>query len=210
MHATIFLDILEEPPVYIIDNLHVPRKKLFHQADGPFLQSFRENCVIGEGEHLCRDFPRLGPPNVVLVHQKTHQLRNAKCRVCVIQLHRHLVRELIEACVLLLVPSDNVLQSCRHHEVLLLQTKLLSFIRPVVRVEHTCDCFCLLLVNDRTDIVTGVKGLQVKFLARLCSPQSQVDGAGCLESRNGVIVCYCCDLFSSIPYESLGVIVLVN
>jgi len=43
---------LEESPVDVVDDLHVPRQQLFHERHRPLLQRLRQHCVVGEGEHL--------------------------------------------------------------------------------------------------------------------------------------------------------------
>ena len=44
--------LLQEAPVDVEDDLHVPRQKLLDQAHRPLLQRLREHRVVREGKHL--------------------------------------------------------------------------------------------------------------------------------------------------------------
>jgi hypothetical protein len=43
---------LQEAPVDVVDDLHVARQQLLHQADRPALQRLGQHRVVGEGEDL--------------------------------------------------------------------------------------------------------------------------------------------------------------
>ena len=44
--------VVEEAPVDVVDDLHVPRQQLLHQPHRPLLQGLWQHCVVGEGKHL--------------------------------------------------------------------------------------------------------------------------------------------------------------
>lgn len=47
------------PPVDLIDNLQVSRQQILEEVNGPALQSFRQNSVIGVGTGTNHDVPGL-------------------------------------------------------------------------------------------------------------------------------------------------------
>ena len=44
---------LQEAPVDVVDDLHVPREQLLHEGHRPLLQCLGQHRVVCEGEHLC-------------------------------------------------------------------------------------------------------------------------------------------------------------
>ena len=87
----------------------------------PFLQGFRQQGVVGKGEGLAGDIPRLFPLHGVLVDQKAHQLGDGDGGVGVVELHGKLVVKALQAVGALPVEPHHVLQRAGDEEVLLLQ-----------------------------------------------------------------------------------------
>lgn len=50
---------LHMPPVDLVDDLQVARKQVLEEVDGPALQGFRQNGVVGVGTGTNRDVPSL-------------------------------------------------------------------------------------------------------------------------------------------------------
>ena len=87
--------------------------------------------------HLCGDFPGLGPAEAMMVHEDAHELRDGNRGVCVVELEGNFVcKEVPGLPVRFHEPPDNILQCCRHEEVLLLQAQLLPLIGSVIGVQH--------------------------------------------------------------------------
>lgn len=53
--------------------------------------------MVGVGEDLAHDVPRQGPAEVVLIHEKAHELGDADGRMRIVELHCDLVGELLPA-----------------------------------------------------------------------------------------------------------------
>ena len=65
----------------IVDDLHVPREKVLHERDRPFLQRFWQHGVVREEERVRDDVPGRLPWDVFLVNEDTHELWDGKRRV---------------------------------------------------------------------------------------------------------------------------------
>ena len=55
--------------------------------------------------------------------------------------------------VILLIPSDNIVNRSRAEEVLLLESELLARISIIIWIQDTCDVLCVLSFGDGTVIV---------------------------------------------------------
>ena len=55
--------------VNVIDQLHVPWEKVFNQSDGPFLKSFWKHGMVGVGECVVYNVPRLVICHVLFIDQ---------------------------------------------------------------------------------------------------------------------------------------------
>mmetsp|Transcript_6535 Transcript_6535/g.11281 ORF Transcript_6535/g.11281 Transcript_6535/m.11281 type:complete len:291 (+) Transcript_6535:1727-2599(+) len=104
----------------------------------------------------------------------------------------------------LLVAPNDVLQSGRDEEVLLLEAQLLALRGAVVRVQHRRERLCALLLEDGRDIVAGVEALDVELVCGLGGPEAQVDDVGRVPSRDGVVVCHRFHLFARIPPKDVA------
>ena len=86
------------------------------------------------------DLPCLCPLDAVLVDQKSHELRDSDYRVCIVELDRVVLSEIVEiVTMILLVSVDDVLQRCGNEEVLLSYTEYLSVVGSIVRIEDSPD-----------------------------------------------------------------------
>ena len=71
----------------IIDYLQVPRKQVLHQRDGPLLESFWKDGMVGKEECVGDDIPGLVPRNLFLINENTHEFRNSESRVGIVELN---------------------------------------------------------------------------------------------------------------------------
>jgi len=76
----------DAPTHNIVDYLQVPREQVLQQRNGPLLESFGENSVVGEEERVGDDLPGLIPRNVFLIDENTHEFRNSESRVSIVEL----------------------------------------------------------------------------------------------------------------------------
>lgn len=61
---------LQVPPVDLVDDLQVTRQQVLEEVDGPALQGFRQDGVVGVGTGTDHDVPgldteRTGPSNII-------------------------------------------------------------------------------------------------------------------------------------------------
>ena len=68
---------------------------------------------------------------------------------------------------------DCLLNTGRYEEILLFQSKLFTTVMIVVRIKYVNDIFRQILLLYRMKIIAFIEGCQVKFLNRLCIPDSQ-------------------------------------
>mmetsp|Transcript_42557 Transcript_42557/g.106218 ORF Transcript_42557/g.106218 Transcript_42557/m.106218 type:complete len:307 (+) Transcript_42557:3078-3998(+) len=165
------------------------RKQFLDEVCGPFLEGLGQHRVVGVVEALSREVPCLVPVEPLDVDEEAHHLRDGDGRVGVVELETHLGRQLVPtAALLLLEPSEAVLDGGADEEVLLLQTQLLPLPRVVVGVEDGRDVLGTLALLDSVEELATVEGMEVKLLAGTRFPESEVDGVVRVESRDGVVV----------------------
>ena len=59
---------------------------MLQQRNGPLFESFGEDSVVGEEEHVGDDLPGFVPRNLLLVNENAHELRNGESRVGIVEL----------------------------------------------------------------------------------------------------------------------------
>ena len=64
----------------------MPWEQVLEQGDRPLLESFWEDSVVGKEERVGDDIPGGIPWDILLIEEDTHELRNGKRRVGVIEL----------------------------------------------------------------------------------------------------------------------------
>lgn len=64
----------------------MPWEQVLEQRDGPLLESFWEDSVVGEEERAGDDIPSSVPCDILLIEENTHEFWNGKRRVGVIEL----------------------------------------------------------------------------------------------------------------------------
>lgn len=111
----------QEAAVDFIDDFNVAGKQGSEQGQGPALQRFRQEGVIGVIESPGSNIPRLFPAEFVFIHQQAHEFRYANGRVCVIELNRPLIVECPNATSCSEMDAHHILQCAGSEEVLLFQ-----------------------------------------------------------------------------------------
>ena len=135
----------------------------------------------------------------MLINQQTHQLRDRQYRVGIIQVNRGFLRQIGVGFVELVMAAQNILNGCRHQEVLLTQAQLPARIGRVIRIEHARYVFGVVFIFHRRKIVTLVKFTQVDFATRLRIPQPQGVGRIGIVARNNLVVGHGQNLFGLQP-----------
>ena len=164
---------LEMLRVDAVDDLQIPRQQPLEQLDRPRLQRLREQRVVGVGQRVDRDLPRLVPAEIVQVDQDAHQLGHREARMRVVELHRGLLRQAAQLAVGGKMPLDQILQRGRDEEIFLPQPKLASRRALVVRIEEFADRFRARFLGGGADIVAAVEDVELERIGRARRPQPQ-------------------------------------
>jgi hypothetical protein len=122
------------------------------------------------------------------IDENSLQFDNAQSGMRVIELDSNVFRELWPRITSLLEATNNVLESGRDKEELLLETQDLAALVVVVWIQTRSDVFGAVLLRDRLFIVSVVETSEIKLVCGLGAPQTDVDGVLGAESRNRIIV----------------------
>ena len=171
--AVLLLNVDDESAVDLFHDLVDSRKQSGEQFDGPFLQCFRHDGVVGVSTGLGGDLPRFLPGQIIIIHQHTHQFCDRYGRMGIVQLEGNLLIELMDIVMLSHVLLYCFLYGCGDEEVLLLQTQLLTCIMIVIGVQNLYDITCQVLLLYRLLVITLVKGIQLEALYGLRIPDTQ-------------------------------------
>ena len=98
----------------------------------------------------------------VLVTQNSHQLGHTNRRVRVVEVNRHVFRQVVQCGVFVQVALDQILHGSGDKKILLLEAQLTPSRCAVVRVKHPGDVFKLIFGAGGAGVVTGVERAQVK------------------------------------------------
>jgi len=129
----------------------------------------------------------------------------------VVQLDSYLVGEFAPRSLALLEAANYIIEGSCHPEVLLLQAKLFTTIKIVVRIQHSTDGLSTLLISNGTLIVATIELLEIEFsTGSFTGPKTQIVRSRCVESRNRNIVSDSLDNFTAFPdYNILSLLILI-
>ena len=154
-----------------------PRKLLAEQIDVPALQRLTHDGVVGIGQDVAGDLPRLVPAEIVLVDQQAHQLRYAERRMGVVDVDGQLVGQIGIGVILLIVLFQDALQGGGNQQVLLLQAQALALNVIVRRVKDLGDRFRHGVLLQRADVVAAGESRHIEALRQLGAPEDQAVGS---------------------------------
>jgi hypothetical protein len=77
-------NVLQEVQVDVVDNLEVAGQEVLEERDGPLLQCFGQDGVVGVAESGLNDGPGLVPLQTLLIDQNALELGDGECGVCVV------------------------------------------------------------------------------------------------------------------------------
>ncbi len=205
------VDLGLKAAVDLLDNAVNTGKELGEEVDGPFLECFRHDGVVGVGCALGGHFPRLVPGQFVLVHEQTHQFRNSQGRMRVVHLEDDLLVELFDIVMGLQILLDHGLQGSRDEEVLLFETEFLTLIILIIGIEDIADGPCQVFLLDGLLIIALIKGIQLEGLNGLRVPDTKSIDKAVAVADNGKVIgnsldCAVAFLFVHGPAQLLVVI----
>lgn len=159
------LNGLQEEKVDIVNDLKVAGQEVLHKWNRPLLKSFWENGVVSVTECASDNLPSIIPFQILNINKYSLQFHNGECWMGVVKLNRYLVGEFLPGAVGFLESPHNIVQRCRHPEVLLLEPKLFPSVNVIVRVKDSRYSFSSLLVTDRSLVISRIKLPKVEFTA---------------------------------------------
>ena len=138
----------------------MPRQQALDQRDWPGLERFGQKGVVRVGDRRVGNLPGLLPIELMLVDEEPHQLRHGKGWMCIVELDRCLLGEVVEAAELPAMTMDQVLQRGRGEEEFLPKAQFLPGWRRVVGIEDLRDRLGPVAFGDRADEVALVEGVE--------------------------------------------------
>jgi hypothetical protein len=142
-------------------------------------------CVC---EHSRYNLPGLTPFDILLVEQDPHQFGNSQGRVGIVHLNTDVIRKRSPRLIELGKPPQDILQTSRSPEVLLLKSKQFTLVHVVVGVQDLGDVADFTGSVDTGLVVSCIERVEVETRDRSCFPESDIGAVLGCESGNGGIV----------------------
>ena len=146
---------------------------LLNELLGPALQRLRQDGVVGVGDGVGDDVPRLVPAVPLLVQQDAHQLRDGQGGVGVVDLDDMLEVEVAQGAVLGPVLAHDGLDGGGDEEILLLEAEGLALVVVVLGVEHLGDGLRHGPLLHRLQILAGGEQVHVHRRGAVGVPQAE-------------------------------------
>src|ERR1700737_4457673 len=137
--------------------------------------------MIGIAKHRDGGVPGFLPGEPLLVDQDADQLGHCDCRVGVVELDRHLLREVSKIGVCFQIPPNDVGDRTGCEKILLLEPELFPGQEVVIWIENLRNYFRGVLLQHRALIVAVIENSEVELLAGARLPKAEgVDGASAI------------------------------
>ena len=108
---TALVHVFAKTTVNLANDLGNAREQAIEDLHFPLLESFGQHGVIGVGEGMGNDLPRLVPTHTVLIEEDAHELRDGQHRMGVVELDRVVFSEASKVLAVVLdVVVDDLLQ----------------------------------------------------------------------------------------------------
>ena len=158
----LLVHLLAETPVYLADDGVDPWHHRFDEIVVPLFERLGEDGVVRIRYRRSYDLPGAVPLVAVVIHEYAHQLGNGQSGVRIVDVDDRLVVEIVQRAVESELVPDYVLAGSGHHEVLLLETQLLSFLDVVGGVEDLRDELCAVVLLRSPREVSAVEKRHVE------------------------------------------------
>ena len=189
INMRIFLfDLLYKSAVDLLHDLVNPGKQPGEQVDGPFLQCFCHDGMVGVGAGSGGNVPCLVPAQIIIIQKDAHQLGDGHRGMGIVELESYLLRETVNIVMFSHIFLHCLLYGCGDEEILLFQTQLLACVVVVVGIEHVHQVPGQILLLNRLAVVTLVKSVQTEACHGLRIPDTQGIHNAVAVSHDGKIV----------------------
>lgn len=129
--------------------------------------------------------------------------------MCIIELNGVFLREFIPVIMFHFELVNKISDSSSTEEILLFQSKFFSFFSGVIGIQNTGQVFSSLPADNCSEIISLIKRLEIKFIARFRFPKSQTIAVKRVISWNWDIVGLSYHSLASFPLRPLNATLLV-
>ena len=158
--------------VNLVNNHKDSGKLHSEEVYSPALKRLGKNGMVGIRNSLYNHAPSIVPSVGIYVHKYTHKLGDSKSGMCIVDMNRNLVLETVKRAVLSEVVADNGLKRCGNKEILLSETKKLTLIIIICRIELLGNLLGIIVIHIENVVVVR-RSLTVEVRLNLsCSPKA--------------------------------------
>ena len=176
-----------EAAVDLFYNLVNTRQTGFEQVCAPALKRLAHNGVVRVRNGAGHNIPSCVPLVAAFVEHDAHEFRDGEHGVCVIEVDRRKLRQIIKGAVRVQVAAYDVLYGGGNEEVLLCKAQALALVVVIFRIEDLCDGLCHSFLLHSAHIVAAVEELHIKFVG-FRTPDAQHGNALAVHAGNIQIV----------------------
>ncbi len=166
-------DLLEEACVDLVDDLHVSGQDALHEGEGPALECFGENGVIGITGGGANDLPGFFPVEAFHIDEDAHQFGDDERWVGIVELDEDVLRQVVDGVAFFAEAAQDVVHGGCDEEVLLAEAELLTLHGGVVRVEDLGEVLGENFAFHGFNVVTAVEFVEGEFVGGLCAPEAE-------------------------------------
>ena len=105
----------------------------------PTFQGFCHNCVVCKSKALLTNLHSFIPGHHFIIDENSHQLRNSHNRMSIVQMEYPVFRNGVKISIYFLMFLYDRLHSGRDHKVFLTETKKLSTLSGIIRIQRMCN-----------------------------------------------------------------------
>ena len=162
----------------------------------PRLKRLGHDGMVGVRADLNHGVPRSVPIKEILVDQDSHQLGNTKGGMGIVDVDRHLIRQIVQRAVYCHMVADNALTGSGNHKILLRQTEQLSFDVIIRRIQHLGDQLRVGAFLHGAGILSLRKQTHIEIVNISGFPQPKLCDRLTVRTRDHHVVGYCFDLLA--------------
>ena len=166
-------DRIEEAAIDLEDDLRAAWRQYLEPGERPFFERFGQQCVIGVGQSPLCDVPGLVPPQMSVVEQDPHQLRDRHRRMRIVHLDRDPFRQRAPVGIGAAEPPHEVGKRAGDEKIFLHEAQCLPHARRVVGIEHPRKRLGRERSGQSADKIAATELLEIEIVRRGGRPQTQ-------------------------------------